>query len=142
MKLLQFVSLILFDNRQYKLGLIGIVDVNLVKICFGDYLLSKMIYSLVGLSGIYLIFYTFKDSKFQGLVVSKIYNFLRKNLVCFLFITSPFSLKNTFKVITAKNNYHITKYTCILRIVILLHMVKVYHGELLYPSHQYSKSHP
>lgn len=64
MKLLYFFSLVLTIIGSINWGLIGIADLNLVKLCFGESLLTKMIYSLVGLSGLYLIFYAFKGNKF------------------------------------------------------------------------------
>lgn len=65
MQTLQKVCLLLTIIGAIVWGLIGIFDFNLVDTIFGTgSILSRIIYSLVGLAGlvnIYLLFYDFKD---------------------------------------------------------------------------------
>ena len=65
MQTLQKICLLLTIIGAINWGLIGIFDFNLVDTIFGTgAILSRIIYSLVGLAGlinIYLLFYDFKD---------------------------------------------------------------------------------
>ncbi len=65
MQTLQKICLLLTIIGAINWGLIGIFDFNLVATIFGDAtILSRIIYSLVGIAGlvnIYLLFYDFKD---------------------------------------------------------------------------------
>ncbi len=65
MQTLQKVCLVLTIIGAIVWGLIGVFDFNLVATIFGDgTLLSRVIYSLVGIAGlinIYLLFEDFKD---------------------------------------------------------------------------------
>ena len=65
MQSLQKACLLLTIIGAINWGLIGIFDFNLVATIFGDgTVLSRIIYSLVGIAGlvnIYLLFYDFKD---------------------------------------------------------------------------------
>ena len=65
MQTIQKICLLLTIIGAINWGLIGIFDFNLVDTIFGTgALLSRIIYSLVGLAGlinIYLLFYDFKD---------------------------------------------------------------------------------
>ena len=65
MQTLQKICLLLTIIGAINWGLIGIFDFNLVDTIFGTgALLSRIIYSLVGIAGlinIYLLFYDFKD---------------------------------------------------------------------------------
>ena len=65
MQTLQKICLLLTIIGAINWGLIGIFDFNLVATIFGDgTVLSRIIYSLVGIAGlinIYLLFYDFKD---------------------------------------------------------------------------------
>ena len=65
MQTLQKICLLLTIIGAINWGLIGIFDFNLVATIFGDgTMLSRIIYSLVGIAGlinIYLLFYDFKD---------------------------------------------------------------------------------
>ena len=65
MQTLQKICLLLTIIGAIVWGLIGIFDFNLVATIFGDgTMLSRIIYSLVGIAGlinIYLLFYDFKD---------------------------------------------------------------------------------
>ena len=65
MKTLNFLALTLTIIGALNWGLIGFFNFNLVKFLFGDMtLLSRIIYSLVGLSGLYLItFYGLLNEK-------------------------------------------------------------------------------
>ena len=65
MQTLQKICLLLTIIGAINWGLIGIFDFNLVDAIFGvGSMLSRIIYSLVGIAGlinIYLLFYDFKD---------------------------------------------------------------------------------
>jgi len=65
MQTLQKICLLLTIIGAINWGLIGIFDFNLVDTIFGTgSMLSRIIYSLVGIAGlvnIYLLFYDFKD---------------------------------------------------------------------------------
>ncbi len=65
MQTLQKICLLLTIIGAINWGLIGIFDFNLVDTIFGTgAMLSRIIYSLVGIAGlinIYLLFYDFKD---------------------------------------------------------------------------------
>ena len=65
MQTLQKICLMLTIIGAIVWGLIGIFDFNLVATIFGDgTMLSRIIYTLVGIAGlvnIYLLFYDFKD---------------------------------------------------------------------------------
>ena len=65
MQTLQKICLLLTIIGAINWGLIGIFDFNLVDTIFGTgTMLSRIIYSLVGIAGlvnIYLLFYDFKD---------------------------------------------------------------------------------
>ena len=65
MQTLQKICLLLTIIGAINWGLIGIFDFNLVDTIFGtESILSRIIYSLVGIAGlinIYLLFYDFKD---------------------------------------------------------------------------------
>lgn len=65
MKTIQKICLLLTIIGAINWGLIGIFDFNLVDTIFGvGSMLSRIIYSLVGIAGlinIYLLFYDFKD---------------------------------------------------------------------------------
>ena len=65
MQTLQKICLLLTIIGAINWGLIGIFDFNLVDTIFGiGSMLSRIIYSLVGIAGlvnIYLLFYDFKD---------------------------------------------------------------------------------
>ena len=65
MQTLQKICLLLTIIGAINWGLIGIFDFNLVDAIFGaGAILSRIIYSLVGIAGlinIYLLFYDFKD---------------------------------------------------------------------------------
>ena len=65
MQTLQKICLLLTIIGAINWGLIGIFDFNLVDTIFGTgSILSRIIYSLVGIAGlvnIYLLFYDFKD---------------------------------------------------------------------------------
>ena len=65
MQTLQKICLLLTIIGAINWGLIGIFDFNLVDTIFGTgSMLSRIIYSLVGVAGlvnIYLLFYDFKD---------------------------------------------------------------------------------
>ena len=65
MQTLQKICLLLTIIGAINWGLIGIFDFNLVDTIFGTgAILSRIIYSLVGIAGlinIYLLFYDFKD---------------------------------------------------------------------------------
>ena len=65
MQTLQKICLLLTVIGAINWGLIGIFDFNLVDTIFGTgSMLSRIIYSLVGIAGlvnIYLLFYDFKD---------------------------------------------------------------------------------
>ena len=65
MQTLQKICLLLTIIGAINWGLIGIFDFNLVDTIFGTgSVLSRIIYSLVGIAGlvnIYLLFYDFKD---------------------------------------------------------------------------------
>lgn len=65
MKTLNFLALTLTIIGALNWGLIGFFNFNLVEFLFGDMtLLSRIIYSLVGLSGLYLItFYGLLNEK-------------------------------------------------------------------------------
>ncbi len=61
MKLLYFISLTFAIIGSVNWGLIGIADVDLVKLIFGEKtFITNTIYSLVGLSGLYLIIHSFR----------------------------------------------------------------------------------
>lgn len=54
MKTLDYVALILVIIGAVNWGLIGFLSIDLVRLIFGDMtLLSRIIYALVGLSGLY-----------------------------------------------------------------------------------------
>jgi len=58
MKSLYFIALILAIIGSINWGLVGVADMDLVKLIFGDKTIAtKIIYSLVGLSGLYLMYY-------------------------------------------------------------------------------------
>ena len=65
MQTLQKICLLLTIIGAIVWGLIGIFDFNLVATIFGDgTMLTRIVYSLVGIAGlinIYLLFYDFKD---------------------------------------------------------------------------------
>ncbi len=66
MKIVNCIALLLCIIGAINWGLIGIMNINLVSSLFGDMsMLSKIIYILVGLSGLYLItfFWKLDDSK-------------------------------------------------------------------------------
>lgn len=56
MKILNNLALIIAVVGCVNWGLIGLFDVNLVAMLFGDMsMLSRIVYALVGLSGLYLL---------------------------------------------------------------------------------------
>ena len=58
MKILSYIALTLIIIGALNWGLIGLLDFNLVDTLFGtDSFLSSLIYSLVGLSGIYSFYF-------------------------------------------------------------------------------------
>ena len=58
MKILSYIALTLVIIGALNWGLIGLLDFNLVDTLFGtDSFLSSLIYSLVGLSGIYSFYF-------------------------------------------------------------------------------------
>lgn len=64
-KFLQYCALTIAVIGAVNWGLIGLFDLNLVALLFGSMsLLSRIVYGLVGLSGLYLLsFYPLLDSK-------------------------------------------------------------------------------
>lgn len=54
MKTLDLVTVILVIIGALNWGLIGVFHINLVMSIFGDTVLSTLVYTLVGLSGLYL----------------------------------------------------------------------------------------
>ncbi len=58
MELLYFISLFIVIIGSINWGLVGIADFDLVKLIFGEKTsAAKTTYILVGLSGLYLVFY-------------------------------------------------------------------------------------
>jgi len=57
MKILNWITFILIVIGGLNWGLIGITDFNLVTTIFGDGILTKIIYGLVGLSAIYMLIF-------------------------------------------------------------------------------------
>jgi len=57
MKILNWITFILVVIGGLNWGLIGIADFNLVTTIFGDGILTKIIYGLVGLSAIYMLIF-------------------------------------------------------------------------------------
>jgi len=58
---LDWIALILVIIGAVNWGLVGLANFDLVATLFGEMtLLSKIIYSLVGLAGLYTIYYLFK----------------------------------------------------------------------------------
>ena len=58
MKLLYFISLVFAIVGSINWGLVGLADIDLVKLIFGEKTLTtKAVYSLVGLSGLFLTYY-------------------------------------------------------------------------------------
>jgi uncharacterized membrane protein YuzA (DUF378 family) len=59
MKSLYFISLCLAIIGSLNWGLVGLADYNLVSALFGEKTsLARLVYTLVGLSGVNLLFYT------------------------------------------------------------------------------------
>lgn len=66
MELLQKICLVLTIIGAIVWGLIGVFDFNLVATIFGDgTLLSRIIYSLVGIAGLINIYLLFSDIKIK-----------------------------------------------------------------------------
>ena len=64
MRILQKIALVLTIIGALNWGLIGLFDFNLVSTIFGDMtILSRIIYTLVGIAGIINIFLLFEDDK-------------------------------------------------------------------------------
>ena len=58
MKTLDYVTLVLVIVGAVNWGLIGFLSIDLVRVIFGDMtLLSRIIYALVGISGLYSLSY-------------------------------------------------------------------------------------
>ena len=67
MELLQKICLVLTIIGAIVWGLIGIFDFNLVATIFGDAtLMSRIIYSLVGIAGLINIYLLFSDIKIKN----------------------------------------------------------------------------
>jgi len=57
LNLLDWISLVLVIVGAINWGLVGVIDLNLVTKAFGDMSkISRVVYVLVGLSGLYLLF--------------------------------------------------------------------------------------
>ncbi len=64
LNLLDWVAVVLVIVGALNWGLVGLFGFNLVTTIFGDMtLLTRLVYILVGLSGLYLIYTTFKLGK-------------------------------------------------------------------------------
>lgn len=64
--ILDWIALILVIIGALNWGLIGLFNFDLVSAIFGDMSgISRFIYILVGLSGLYLIYYASKMSRFE-----------------------------------------------------------------------------
>ena len=62
MKIVNIVALILNIIGGINWGLVGLLNIDLVALIFGDMtLLSRIVYSLVGLSALTYIFLSYKD---------------------------------------------------------------------------------
>lgn len=62
-EILHFIFLTLAIIGSLNWGLVGIAGIDLVKLIFGDQTLwANLVYSSVGLSGIYLLIYSLKES--------------------------------------------------------------------------------
>lgn len=57
MKILNWIAFILVVVGGLNWGLVGLLDFNLVTAIFGDGMLTKIVYDLVGLSAIYMVFF-------------------------------------------------------------------------------------
>ena len=67
MKILNYIALTLAIIGAINWGLIGFFNFNLVAFLFGDMtLLSRIIYALVGLCGLYLITFYMRDDRIES----------------------------------------------------------------------------
>lgn len=57
---IQAIALILLIVGGLNWGLVGIANLNLVTLCFGNTIITKIVYCLVGLSAIYTAIMKFK----------------------------------------------------------------------------------
>ena len=64
LSLVDYIALILVIVGGLNWGLVGVFDLNLVTMLFGDAtLITRIVYGLVGLSAIYLIYAVFKSAR-------------------------------------------------------------------------------
>ena len=57
---IQAIALILSIVGGLNWGLVGVANLNLVTLCFGNTIITKIVYGLVGLSAIYTAIMKFK----------------------------------------------------------------------------------
>jgi uncharacterized protein len=62
-KLLSIIAMVLLIIGGINWGLIGFFHYNLVTTLFGDKMLARIIYGLVGLSAVYVLLVGFKGNK-------------------------------------------------------------------------------
>lgn len=55
MKIVNLITFVLVIIGALNWSLVGLVDINLVSIIFGTTILTKVVYFMIGLSGLYMI---------------------------------------------------------------------------------------